>query len=151
MALDGKIYISLLHYYTGDKMVEKKKLDKSEHEPFGDLYKVIKEHVGGIRGGRGKLDKGLLIEFGTKVLDILERKGIVGELPFDYVEEKLGWKGGSRRGKPNHLKRQLNKLLKDKIGDGKILHVGQSDGYETLVFELREASPEEEKKWKEWK
>lgn len=131
-------------------MAEKKKLEKGS-EPFGDLDKVIKEHIGGVRGGRGKLDKGLLKEFGARMLDILERRGIDGELPFGYVEEKLGWKGGSRRGKPNHLKRQLNKLLKDKIGDGRILHVGQTNNYETLVFGIREASPEEEKKWKEWK
>lgn len=118
---------------------------------FGDIESVVEKHTGAMRFGARKLDTSKLKALGMKIIELIEKNGTAIKIPADYIEKKLGWTGGKRRGKPNHLKRWLNKLLADEIGAGNIIHVGQTENYNYFTFDIQRGVDEEtEKKWKEW-
>ncbi len=69
-------------------------------------------------------------------------------VPKQWLEEKIGLDVSKpMKGRPNAIKKKLNKQYADLAGDGYIWHVGNSGNTHYLISIL-EASSEEEDKWK---
>lgn len=110
-------------------------------------FEVVESYTPKARFAK-KISEEKLIALGNAVLDEIEKVGSAISVPAEEIYEFLEWGEGSPKGRPNYLKKQLNKLLKDRIGAGKILHVGQQNNYAKFVFALKEATVAEEEKWK---
>ncbi len=95
-------------------------------------------------GGGGKI-------LPTELANVLKQKfdndGTFA-VPKDWLEGKIGYNtDGEMKGRPNAIKRKLNRQHAGIVGEGKIWHVGNSGGKFYLISVL-DANTEEEDKWK---
>ena len=127
-------------------MARKKEVD-ADDDLMGELDRLaVKSEIKKLgAGGGGKvfpedLAKALYRKF--------ENDGAFA-VPKAWIEEKVGYDVDKpMKGRPNALKKKLNRQHADIVGDGYIWHVGNSNDNAYLVGVVKVASQDEENKWK---
>jgi hypothetical protein len=131
----------------GEKIMAHKKDVDAGADLMGELDRLaVKSEIKKLgAGGGGKI-------FPVDLANAFKRKfdndGAFA-VPKDWIEEKVGYDVDKpMKGRPNALKKKLNRQHADIAGAGFIWHVGNSNNNAYLVGIVK-ADQTEEKKWKE--
>lgn len=122
---------------------------KKENIDMGDLESELDDVAieAVVRAGGGGGKKVIPIEFANALKTKFDKDGTFA-VPKEWLENKLGYDVDKpMKGRPNAVKRSLNRQHADIVGIGKIWHVGNNKDTHYLISVL-DADQDEEDKWK---
>ena len=127
----------------------KKNVDADEllGDLLGELDSIaVKSEIKKLGGGGG--GKIFPVDLANALYRKFENDGAF-TVPKEWIEGKVGYDSMKpMKGRPNALKKKLNRQHADVVGDGYIWHVGNSNNNAYLIGVVKAANQEEEDKWK---
>lgn len=125
----------------------KKDVDAGTTDLMGELDRLaVKSEIKKLgAGGGGKI---FPVDLANALYRKFEADGAFA-VPKSWIEEKVGYDVDKpMKGRPNALKKKLNRQHADIVGDGFIWHCGNSNNNAYLIGVVKSANQDEEDKWK---